>query len=156
MAKRRSAELDREIREALARIPRKPSLRTRAELDTEIDAILAGGLPAERHEIARALGFVYPKRVPSKPKSLTGVNLFVLTEMVVNHGPTFPGRVQAVDAPHLKRALALGFIEPAGSGSVRLTPGGREVVADELVAEISRVSDPTKIGLLEKALAKLR
>lgn len=139
MAKKRSAQLDQEVREALAKIPRKP-LKTREQLDAEIDAVLAGGLAAERHEVAEALGFRYPKRAPSKPKSLTGTNLFALTEMVLEHGPEFPSRMHAVHHPHLKRALDLGYIEPASASTVKLTPAGREVVADQIVKDIDRVS----------------
>jgi hypothetical protein len=77
MAKRRSAELDKEIREALARIPKTSRIRTREQ----IDAILTGGLPAERHEIAGARRFSYPKKSPPKTMKLAGTNLFALTKM---------------------------------------------------------------------------
>jgi hypothetical protein len=180
MAKKRSAQLDQEIREALGRIPKKPGLKTRDQLDSEIDAILAGGLPAERHEVARALGFRYPKRPPSKPKTLTGVNLFALSNMVIEHGPTFPARMAAVDRPHIKRAVDLGYGELI-NGSIRLTEAGREVVADDIVQDIERAErNPPqentlarpelraellerdravhrqKLNKLERALAKLR
>ncbi len=140
MAKKRSAQLDQEIREALSRVPKRPGIKTREQLDAEIDLVLAGGLPAERHEVARALGFRYPKRPPSKPKSLTGTNLFALAEMVIEHGPEFPSRVHAVHHHHLKRALDLGYLEPASSSTVRLTPAGREVVGDAIVSDIERES----------------
>lgn len=178
--KKRTAQLDQEIREALSRLPRKPGIKTRAQLDAEIDAVLAGGLAAERHEVARALGFRYPKRLPSKPKSLTGVNLFALANMVIEHGPTFPARMAAVDRPHIRRALDLGYAEPV-NGSIRLTEAGREIVADEIVHDIERAErNPPrentlarpelraeilerdravhrqKIDKLESALAKLR
>lgn len=181
MAKKRTAQLDQEIREALARIPKKPGLKTREQLDAEIDAILAQGLPAERYEIAKALGFRYPKRPPSKPKSLTSVNLFALANMVIEHGgPTFPARLAAVDRPHIKRAIDLGYAELV-NGSIRLTEAGREVVADDIVQDIERAEQhpprentlarpelraeildrdravhQQKIDKLERALAKLK
>jgi hypothetical protein len=163
MAKRRSADLDEEIREALARIPRKPGIKTRAQLDAEIDAILAGGLPAERHEVAGALGFRYPKKSPPKTMKLTGTNLFALTKMVVEHGPTFPNRMPAVDQPHIKRTLALGLIEPQNGSTLRLTETGREFVEREIEKDIERVrsrepsvSSLVKPELREEALARER
>jgi len=141
MAKKRSAQLEQEIREALARIPKKPGLKTREQLDAEIDAILAGGLPAERYEVAQALGFRYPKRPPPKKITLTGTNLFALKDMVIDHeGPEFPGRVSAVDAPHIKRTMVLGLAEPTPRGTVRLTERGRELVEREIEKDIARVS----------------
>lgn len=141
MAKKRTAALEREIREALSRVPKK-SLKSRAELDAEIDTALAAmGLPAERYEVARALGYQYPKRPPSKPKSLTSVNLFALKEMTLDHGPTFPARVEAVHVNHLKHALALGYLEPTSHNQVRLTPEGREIVADAIIKDIERLSN---------------
>lgn len=81
-----------------------------------------------------------------KPSFLTGTNLFALTQMVVEYGgPEFPSRVPAVDAPHLKRCLAAGLVEIVGS-KARLTPAGREAVADALVKDISRErSYPPKV-----------
>lgn len=150
MAKKRSTQLDAEIREALAQIPKKPSIKTRAQLDAEIDAVLAGGLAAERHEVARALGFRYPKKPPSKPKTLTGVNLFALANQVIEHGPTFPARLAAVDRPHIKRAIDLGYAEPV-NGSIRLTEAGREVVADAIVQDIAREErNPPRENLLAR------
>lgn len=180
MAKKRTAQLDQEIREALSRIPKKPGLKTREQLDAEIDVILAGGLPAERYEVAQALGFRYPKTAPPKKMTLTGTNLFALTQKVIEHGPTFPGRMHAVDAPHIKRTLALGLIEPVG-GSLRLTEAGRELVEREIEKDLARESSyrpqvssivkpelrdevlareqakhRAKVETLERALAKLR
>ena len=180
MAKKRSAQLEQEIREALARIPRKPGLKTREQLDAEIDAVLEGGLAAERYEVAQALGFRYPKKPTSKPKSLTSVNLFALSNMVIEHGPTFPARMEAVHRPHIKRAVDLGYAEMV-NGSIRLTAAGREIVADDIIQDIAReeryqprentLAAPElraellerdravhqqKIGKLERALAKLR
>ena len=160
MAKKRTAQLDQEIREALAQIPRKPSLKTRDQLDAEIDAILAGGLPAERYEVAQALGFRYPKKAPPKKMSLTGVNLFALTQMVIDHGPTFPQRMAAVDAPHIKRTLALGLVEPM-NGNLRLTEAGRELVEREIEKSLARessytpqVSSVVKAELRDEVLAR--
>ena len=143
MAKKRSAQLDQEIREALARIPKKPGLKTREQLDTEIDALLAGGLPAERHEVAQALGFRYPKKSPPKKMTLTGTNLFALTQMVIEHGSEFPSRMAAVDAPHIKRTLALGLIEAKNGGTLRLTETGREMVEREIEKDLARESSYT-------------
>ena len=142
MAKKRTAQLDQEIREALARIPKKPGLKTRDQLDTEIDVILAGGLPAERYEVAQALGFRYPKKAPPKKMTLTGVNLFALTQMVIEHGPEFPNRMAAVDAPHIKRTLALGLIE-ANGGTLHLTETGRELVEREIKKDLARATSYT-------------
>lgn len=72
-----------------------------------------------------------------KPTYVTGTNLFALTQMVIEHGPEFPSRVPAVDAPHLKRCVAAGLIEVEGSRA-RLTSVGREIVADQLVKEIGQ------------------
>lgn len=179
MTKKRSAQIDQEIREALARLPKKPWLKTRPQLDAEIDAILAGGLSAERHEVAQALGFRYPKKAPAK-MSLTGTNLFALAQMVIEHGPTFPNRMAAVDAPHIKRTLALGLIEPVG-GALRLTETGRDLVTKEIEQDLARENRHTpqvsslvkpelrddvlaleqakhraKVEKLERALARLR
>lgn len=163
MAKKRSTQLDQEIREALGRITRKPGLKTRDQLDAEIDAILAGGLPAERHEVAGALGFRYPKTAPPKKMTLTGTNLFALTQMVIEHGPEFPSRMAAVDAPHIKRTLALGLIEAKNGGTLRLTEAGRELVGDEIIKDIEResryepsVSTLVKPELRDEVLARER
>ena len=181
MAKKRSTQLDQEIREVLARIPKKPGLKTREQLDAEIDALLAGGLPAERYEVAHALGFQYPKKPPPKTMTLTGTNLFALTQMVIEHGPAFPSRMDAVDAPHIKRTLALGLIEAKNGGTLRLTETGRELVEREIENNLARESSYTprvsalvkpelrdevlareqgqhraKVEKLERALAKLR
>lgn len=163
MAKRRSTELDEEIRAALAQIPRKPGIKTRAQLDAEIDAILAGGLPAERHEVAGALGFRYPKKSPPKTMTLTGTNLFALTKMVVERGPEFPSRVPAVDHPHIKRTLALGLVEAKDGGTLRLTETGRELVEREIEKDLARVrgrepsvSSLVRPELREEVLAKER
>lgn len=180
MAKKRSAQLDQEIREALDRISKKPGLKTREQLDAEIDAILAGGLPAERYEVAQALGFRYPKKAPPKKMTLTGVNLFALTQLVIEHGPEFPSRMTAVDAPHIKRTIALGLVE-SRNGTLRLTETGRELVEREIEKDIARQSSYTprvssivkpelreevlereraqhraKLEKLERALARLR
>lgn len=165
MAKKRSTQLDQEIREALAQIPRKPSLKTRAQLDAEIDAILAGGLPAERYEVAQALGFRYPKKAPPKKMTLTGTNLFALKEMVVEHGgPQFPSRMAAVDAPHIRRTVELGLAEPANGGTrLRLTEAGRDLVEREIEKDLAReqsyeprVSSVVKPELRDEVLARER
>ena len=180
MAQKRSAQLDQEIREALARVSKKPGLKTREQLDAEIDAVLAGGLPAERYEVAQALGFRYPKKAPPKKMTLTGTNLFALTQMVIEHGPVFPSRMAAVDAPHIKRTLTLGLIEPK-NGTLHLTEAGRELVEREIEKDLARESSYTprvgsvvkpelrdevmarelakhraKVAKLEQALARLR
>jgi hypothetical protein len=181
MAKKRTAQLDQEIREALARLPKKTGLKTREQLDAEIDTILAGGLPAERYEVAQALGFRYPKKAPPKKMTLTGTNLFALTRMVIEHGPEFPSRMDAVDAPHIKRTLALGLLEAKNGSTLRLTETGRELIEREIEKDLARASSYTprvgaivrpelreevlareqgkqraKVEKLESALAKLR
>lgn len=180
MAKKRTAQLDQEIREALAQIGKKPGLKTREQLDAEIDAVLSGGLTAERYEVAQALGFQYPKKAPPKKMTLTGTNLFALAQMVLEHGPEFSARMPAVDVPHIKRTLALGLIEQHGN-TLRLTETGRELVERELEKDLARESSYTpsvssvvrpelrdevlareqakhraKIEKLERALARVR
>lgn len=134
MAKKRSAELEREIREALAQIPKKPSLKSRQELDAEIDEILAGGLPAERYEVAHALGFQYPKRPPPKKMTITDINISALVDAVLEGGgrATFSNRLPAVRYPHVKRAMAGGLVEVSSPTTLTLTPEGREVVLRRL------------------------
>lgn len=138
MAKKRTAQIEQEIRETLSRIPRKSGIKTREQLDAEIDTILAGGLPAERYEVAQALGFRYPKKAPPKTMTLTGTNLFALTQLVIAHGgPEFPNRLAAVDAPHIKRTIALGLVEPTNR-SLRLTDTGRDLVKREIEKDLAR------------------
>ena len=139
MAKKRSAELDAEIREALSRIPKK-TLKTRPELEAEIDAILAGGLAAERYEVARALGYQYPKRPPPKKMTITHTNIFALTELVLDGGgrSTFSNRLQQTDYPHIKRTLAAGLVTVSSPTTLTLTPQGREVVLRELRENYAR------------------
>lgn len=165
MPKKRSAQLDQEIREALARVPKNPQIKTREQLDAEIDAVLAGGLPAERHEVAQALGFRYPKKAPPKKMTLTGTNLFALKEMVVEHGsPVFPSRMAAVDAPHIRRTVALGLVEPVDGGAkLRLTEAGRDLVEREIEKDLARqrsyepsVSSVVRPDLRDEVLAKER
>ena len=139
MAKKRSAQLDAEIQQFLSGIQRKPSLKTRPELDAAIDRILGGTWPAqlaadgagaERYEVANALGFRYPKKVPSKPKSITGTNLFALRALVEQYGPnSLPNRVEQVHAPHLQRCYKAGLIAPNGDGrTLHLTEAGRHAL----------------------------
>ena len=134
MGKKRSAQLDQEIREALTRIPKKPGIKTREQLDAEIDAILAGGLPAERYEVAQALGFRYPKRPPPKKMTLTGTNIFALAELVLEAGgkSTFSNRMHAGTLQHIKRTAAAGLVEVSSPTTLTLTPAGREAVIREL------------------------
>jgi len=134
MAKQRSAQIDQEIREALARVPRQPGLRTREQLDAEIDAVLAGGLPAERHEVAQALGFRYPKKAPAKKRTITDTNLFALADLVLGAGgaTTLSNRLHATDRPHIQRTLEAGLVEVSSPTTLTLTPAGREAVLDRL------------------------
>jgi len=74
-----------------------------------------------------------------KPPYVTSTNLFALKEMVLQHGPEFPSRVPATDAPHLRRTVAAGLVEVAG-GRARLTEAGRVAVADTIVEDIERES----------------
>jgi len=131
---KRSAELDREIRESLARIPKKPGLKTREQLDAEIDAILGTGSRAERHEVARALGYAYPKRPPPKTMTITGTNLFALSDLVLRSGgrSTFSNRLERVDYPHIKRTLAAGLVEVSSPTTLTLTSAGRDAVLRHL------------------------
>lgn len=69
---------------------------------------------------------------------VTGTNLSALTSMVIMNGPTFSARVPATDAPHLKRCMQAGLLEPAGSGMVRLTSEGRTRVGDEIINKLAR------------------
>src|SRR5271167_1614349 len=134
MAKKRSAQIDQEIREALARIPKKPGLKTRDQLDAEIDAVLAGGLPAERHEVAQALGFRYPKKAPPKKMTITGTNIFALAELALNAGgkSTFSNRLHANEIQHIKRTMAAGLVQVSSPTTLTLTSEGRDVVLRKL------------------------
>jgi len=131
---KRSAQLDQEIREALSRIPKKPSIKTREQLDAEIDAVIVGGLPAERYEVAQALGFRYPKRAPPKKMTITGTNIFTLADLVAQAGgkSTFSNRLHATDRPHIKRTLDAGLVEVSSPTTLTLTPAGHEAVLREL------------------------
>lgn|SRR5574342_375374 len=136
MAKKRSAELDQEIREALSRIPKK-TLKTREQLDAEIDAVLAGGLPAERHEVAAALGYRYPKKPPPKKMALTDLNLWVLGRIA--HGRReFPNQITATSAPHVRRAIKLGALEVVDKTRLRITPSGHEVLMSYIASHPHR------------------
>jgi hypothetical protein len=143
MAKKRSAQLDQEIREALSKIPKKPNLKTREQLDAEIDAILAGGLPAERYEVARALGFQYPKKPPPKTTTVTDLNVFALAQLVLkNNGrSTFSNRLGQVDYPHIKRTLAGGLVEVSSPTTLTLTQAGRDAVLRQLRQSYDRTQN---------------
>ena len=140
---KRSAELEQEIRESLAQIPKKPGLKTRAQLDAEIDAIVGSGSRAERHEIARALGFVYPKKPPPKKTTVTDLNIFALSELVLKNSgrSTFSNRLDRVDYPHIQRTLAAGLIEASSPTTLTLTPAGRDAVLRRLRRDYTRQSD---------------
>lgn len=143
MAKKRSTQLDQEIRAALAQIPKKPSIKSREQLDAEIDAILAGGLPAERYEVASALGFQYPKKAPPKKTTVTDLNIFALAQLVLkNDGrSTFSNRLEQVDYPHIKRTLAAGLVEVSSPTTLSLTEAGRQAVLRELRQRYDRKPD---------------
>jgi hypothetical protein len=158
MAKKRSSELDQEIRESLARISKKPGLKTPAQLDAEIDTILAAGSRAERYEIAQALGFRYPKRPPPKKMTITGTNIFALTEQVLNAGghSTFSNRLAQVDYPHIKRCLAAGLVEVSSPSTLTLTHVGREAVLRDLRENYGHKSsglarDPSRYDARDRA-----
>src|SRR5207244_7173776 len=110
------------------------SIKSRDQLDAEIDAILAGGLPAERYEVAQALGFRYPKKAPPKKMTLTGTNIFALADLVLDAGgkSTFSNRMHAGTLQHIKRTLAAGLVEVSSPTTLTLTPAGREAVIREL------------------------
>ncbi len=133
MAKKRSEQLEREVREALSRIPKK-SLKTREQLDAEIDAILAEGLQAERYEVAQALGYRYPKKSPPKKMTITGTNLFALASLVMEAGgrSTISNRLHATDRPHIQRTLTAGLVEVSSPTTLTLTPAGHEAVLNDL------------------------
>jgi hypothetical protein len=163
MAKRRSAQLDQEIREALAKISKKPSLETREQLDAEIDAILARGLPAERHEVARALGFAYPKRPPPKKTTVTELNVYALAQIVLqNRGrSTFSNRLPRVDYPHVRRTLGAGLVTVSSPTTLTLSPEGRSAVLrllrkdhDSLVDAMRRFPDRFPEGDRQLALRR--
>lgn len=93
------------------------------------------------------------KATAAKPTFVTETNLGALKEMVVKyHGNDFPGRVYAVDAPHLKRCIAGGLAEIVG-GNVRLTREGRDRVADSIIKDIERASNwmPTENKFVAQA-----
>lgn len=151
MAKKRSAQLDQEIREALAKIPKNSKIKTPAQLDAEIDAIIAGGLPAERYEVANAMGFRYPKRPPPKGIVPTGTNIFALADLVLEAGgkTTFSNRMDKTHIPHIKRTLAAGLVEVSSPTTLTLTPEGRATVLRELRESYKRDTagferDPTR------------
>ena len=155
---KRSAELDREIRESLAQIPKKPGLKTKEQLDAEIDAILGTGSRAERHEVARALGYVYPKRPPPKTMTITDTNLFALSDLVLKSGgrSTFSNRLERVDYPHIKRTLAAGLVEASSLTTLTLTPSGREAVLRRLRRDYASKSeafarDPSRFDARDRA-----
>lgn len=154
MAKKRSTQLDQEIREALAQIQKKPRIKTPEQLDAEIDAILAGGLPAERYEVARALGFRYPKRPPPKKMTITDTNISALTDAVLEGGgrSTFSNRLPQVHYPHVKRTLAAGLVEVSSPTTLTLTPAGREAVLRQL--RNKRVSNAETVRAIDNLEAE--
>ena len=65
-----------------------------------------------------------------KPKGYpTGVNAFAVAEQIKKHG-FVPSRVPAVDAPHIKRVLKWGGLEPREGGGFQLTPKGFKVLKE--------------------------
>ena len=91
-------------------------------------------MPAERFEVAQALGFRYPKRPPPKKMTITGTNIFALAELALNAGgkSTFSNRMHATEMPHIKRTMAAGLVEVSSPTTLTLTPEGRDVVLREL------------------------
>jgi hypothetical protein len=136
VAKKRSEQLEQEIREALSRIPKK-SLKTREQLDAEIDAILASGLPAERYEVAQALGYRYPKKPPPRRVTLTPLNLSVLGQ-IARGRKEFPNQITAVSAPHVRRAIKAGAVEVVDKTRLRITPFGYESLMDYIATRSHR------------------
>src|ERR1700690_3487477 len=130
MAKR-TAQVEAEIREALAGIPKASHLKTRAELDAEIDKILAQSdkpqSKAQRHEIANALGFRYPKKPPPSVVYPTDTNIYALTELVMDQRGKDPlsNQIQAPSVPHIRRCVAGGLLDIIDRRTMRLTPAGR-------------------------------
>lgn len=108
--------------------------RSRATADPAQRTILQQELDAASAGLRAAT-----KVAAHKPGYVTYTNLFALKSMVVQHGPEFPSRVDAVDAPHIRRTVQAGLVEVVGNRA-RLTPAGREAVADLLVQDIGRES----------------
>lgn len=107
------------------------------QLQDEIDAALTKGTP---HPAATVSGLHAAQSAAArKPTYVTNTNLFALKDIVVKHGgPTFPGRVPAVYAPHLKRTVAAGLVEVVGNAA-RLTTIGRKAVTEALEQDLARV-----------------
>jgi len=136
-------KLIKEMGARLRRLQTRYSLSTnpadKAVIKAEFDALAKAERDAKM--AARKAKEVRAKRDAS---FVTGTNLFALTEMVLQHGPNdIPQRVATVDAPHLKRCVMAGLLEPR-FGSMRLTQEGRARVADELVQRIGRKSAPPR------------
>lgn len=122
----------------LAKIPKKPSIKTPEQLDAEIDEILGTSLfskvPVERYEVANALGYRYPKRPPPKKSEVTDLNISALASQVMEGGEhaTFSNRIPQVHYPHIKRCMAAGLVEVTPSKELRLTDEGRKAVLASL------------------------
>lgn len=143
MAKR-STQIDAEIRESLASLPKASHLKTRAELDVEIDKILAQSdkahSKAHRYEIANALGFRYPKKPPPSVVYPTDTNIYSLTELVMSQRGRNPlsNQIQSTSVPHIKRCIAGGLLEVVDRSSLRLTPAGKAAVIERIKDDMGR------------------
>ena len=116
--KKRVADIQRKARTTV-------DSKARSLLQRQLDAAI-DGLRAAQNTAAH------------KPTFVTGTNLFALKEMVLEYGgPEFPSRVPTVHAPHLKRTVQAGLVEVVGN-KARLTPVGRDAVADALIQDIAR------------------
>lgn len=144
---RRSKQLKEEIEASLAAGTPHPEA-TVADWKKRIAAIQATSRRTSdrsaREDLQRQLtaasdGLRAAQRVTGHQATyVTGTNLFALKELVITHGgPNLPVRLDAVDAPHIRRTLDAGLVEAVGN-RLHLTSAGRAAVADLLVQDIER------------------
>lgn len=142
---RRSKQLDADIAAALAHGAPHPEA-TVSDWKKHIVAIKARfhkatseqekAIIQEEYKAAQLGQRAAEKATAMKPSFVTGTNRFALKSLAVKYGgPEFPNRLEATDVPHIKRTVAAGLAEVVG-GKIRLTPAGREVVADEIIQDI--------------------
>ena len=140
MAKRSTPGSTRRSSESLANLPKASHLKTRTELDAEIDKILAQGSKAHRYEIANALGFRYPKKPPPSVVYPTDTNIYALTELVMDQRGKDPlsNQIQSTSVPHIKRCVAGGLLEVVDRRTLRLTPAGKAAVIERIKDDMGR------------------
>lgn len=146
---RRTKQIQEEVTAALAAGTPHPQATVadwkRRITDIQRAARKTGG-DAERAALQLQLTAAYDglrvaqARAAHAPTFVTSINLSALKDLVLLHGgPTFPSRVPAVDAPHLRRTVDAGLVEVTGN-SAKLTQDGCARVADLIVADIARES----------------